>query len=105
MKFYDFDELEKDIPENVKLKAKQKAQEIALQLTLAQIREELNITQEELAEKLNVKQSAVSKMEKREGISLSNLQKMIKAMGGEIEINIIFPEKHKHFKLDSSFAS
>jgi len=66
---------------------------------------QLNITQEELANKLHVKQSAISKMEKREGISLANLQKMIKAMGGEIEINIKFPNKDKNFKLNPSLSN
>ena len=43
-------------------------------------------------------------MEKREGISLNNLQKMIEAMGGEVEININFPTKNKQFKLKPKFS-
>lgn len=93
MEFYDFDDLEKDIPEDVKDKAKKKAQEMAFALTLTEIRTELGITQEELAKRLNVKQSSIWKLEKREGISLSKLNEFIKAMGGEIEINIKFPKK------------
>jgi transcriptional regulator with XRE-family HTH domain len=104
MKFYDFDELEKDVPEETRKKAREKADQIVFQLTLSKIREEMEITQEELAKALNVKQSAISKMEKREGISLGNLQKMIKAMGGEIDIKIKFPTRRKLFKLDLSFS-
>lgn len=104
MKFYDFDELENTIPEEIKQKAKIKAQEMQLQLTFSQIREQLGITQEDLAKKLNIKQSSVSKMEKREGISLNKLSQMIKAMDGEIEININFPAKNKNFKLKPRFS-
>jgi len=104
MKFYDFDEQEKNIPEEIRQRAEAKAQEMYLRLTLSQIREQLGVTQEELAEKLNIKQSSISKMEKREGISLNNLQKMIEAMGGEVEININFPTKNKQFKLKPKFS-
>lgn len=104
MKFYDFDEEEKNIPEEVRQKAEIKAQEMYLRLTLSQIREQVGVTQEELAQKLSIKQSSVSKMEKREGISLNNLQKMIEAMEGEIEININFPKKNRQFKLKPKFA-
>jgi len=103
--FENFDNLRQELPEEVREKAKNRAQEMHLQLTLTEIREQLNITQEELANKLHVKQSAISKMEKREGISLANLQKMIKAMGGEIEINIKFPNKDKNFKLNPSLSN
>lgn len=101
-KFYDFDELEKDIPQEVKQRAKKKAQEMAFALSLAEIRNELGITQEELAKRLNIKQSAVSKLEKREGISLSKLSELIEAMGGEVEINVKFPKKK--FALKSKMA-
>jgi hypothetical protein len=40
----------------------------------------------------------VSKFEKREVITLSKLQEFIKAMGGEIEINIKFPDKNIKLK-------
>jgi len=93
-----FDELTNKLPEHIKKKAEDKTNELLLQLTLAELREQRHITQKELAEKLNVKQSAISKIENRAGISLSNLYKLIQAMGGEIEIVAKFPDES--FKLN-----
>ena len=93
-----FDELTKNLPDHIKQKAEDKTNELLLQLTLAELREKRNITQKELAEKLNVNQSAISKIENRAGISLTNLYKLIHAMGGEIEIVAKFPEQS--FKLN-----
>jgi DNA-binding Xre family transcriptional regulator len=98
MKFKDFSELEKQLPEEVKENANKKAQEMLLQLSLAEIRTERHITQKELAERLKVNQAAISKLEKRSGISLSKLQQIINAMGGELEINIKFPDKKIELK-------
>ena len=93
-----FDKLTEKLSERIKEKAKAKTDEMLLQLTLAELRKQRHITQNELAERLQVNQSAISKIENRAGISLSNLHKLVKAMGGEIEITAKFPDKS--FKLD-----
>jgi transcriptional regulator with XRE-family HTH domain len=98
-----FDELTNKLPENIKKKAEDKTNELMLQLTLAELREQRHVTQKDLAEKLHVNQSAISKIENRAGISLSNLYKLVKAMGGEIEITAKFPDKS--FKLNQSLSN
>jgi transcriptional regulator with XRE-family HTH domain len=93
MKFKDFSELEKNMSNEALKESDKKFNEMMLGYTLAQIRENQGITQEELAKRLNINQSAISKFEKREAITISKLQEFIKAMGGEVEININFPDK------------
>ncbi len=41
---------------------------------------------------LNMKQASVSKMERRTDIYISTLRKMLKAMGGDLQIIANFPE-------------
>ena len=103
MEFKDFSELEKNMSEEAIKKSDKKFNEMLLSYTLSQIRENRGITQEEIAKKLKINQSAVSKFEKREAITISKLQEFIKAMGGEIEINIKFPDKN--IKLKPTFQA
>ncbi|MGC1434529.1 MAG: hypothetical protein WA847_01435 [Terriglobales bacterium] len=41
---------------------------------------------------LGINQSAVSKMERRPDMYISTLQSMIRAMGGQLKIEAVFPE-------------
>ena len=57
-----------------------------------ELREARRLTQEHLAELLQVNQAAVSKVERRADMYVSTLEKIIKAMGGQLEIRAVFPE-------------
>ena len=61
------------------------------EMTLRELREAMHIQQEDLGELLGIKQAAVSRMERRSDIHLSNLRKAIEAMGGELVIIARFP--------------
>lgn len=98
MNFKDFNELENKMSDEAIKKSDKKFEKLLISYTLSQIRENQGITQAELAKRLNINQSAISKFEKREVITVSKLYDFIKAMGGEIEINIKFPGKQ--FKLN-----
>jgi transcriptional regulator with XRE-family HTH domain len=102
MKFEKFEKLKQELPEEVKKRAKKRAKEISYALSLAEIREQQGITQVDLAKRLKINQSAVSRLEKREGISLSKLHELIEAMGGKLEINIKF--NNRKFKLNPEFS-
>lgn len=101
MEFKNFNELEKNMSDEAIKESDKKFNEMILSYTLSQIREEQGITQEELAKRLNINQSAISKFEKREVVTISKLQDFIKALGGEVEININFP--NKKIKLKHSY--
>ena len=61
--------------------------------TLRQVREARQRSQEAIAKKLNVNQAAVSKLERRTDMYVSTLRKLIKAMGGELDIIARFPDR------------
>src|SRR5438046_582185 len=54
---------------------------------------ELRVTQTELAEKLHKTQTAVSQLESRSDWHLSTLREYVKALGGEVEIRAVFPQR------------
>ena len=61
-------------------------------MALDELRAARNLTQEQLAKALGVAQAAVSKMERRADMYISTLQSIIRAMGGELKIQVAFPE-------------
>ena len=62
------------------------------EMALDELRVARDFTQEHLAKLLGVKQAAVSKMERRTDMYISTLQSIIRAMGGELKIQVVFPE-------------
>lgn len=67
--------------------------ELVAELDLADLRRALDLTQATLAETLGVGQAEVSKVEKRADILVSTLRRFINAMGGELEIRAVFPDR------------
>ena len=49
------------------------------------------MTQVELAEKLGIRQSAVSQLEQQDDMQISTLQRLVKALGGVLEITVRLP--------------
>ncbi|EMA4784818.1 MULTISPECIES: helix-turn-helix domain-containing protein [Providencia] len=69
-----------------------RAEEIRREITLAKIREELNLSQTELAQSLGVSQPSIAKLEKVDNDpKLSTLKRYIKALGGELSIDVTLP--------------
>lgn len=54
--------------------------------TLQQLREHQRISQVALAEKLGIRQPTISKMERREDVSLETLRRYVEALGGKLKI-------------------
>ena len=61
-------------------------------MTLAELRQARELTQEAIGETLHVGQTAVAKMEKRTDMYVGNLRRFIEAMGGELDIVARFPD-------------
>ena len=76
--------------------SRERAHRLALkyeaEMALDELRVARDLTQEHLAKLLGVKQAAVSKMERRADMYISTLQSMVRAMGGELRIQAVFPE-------------
>jgi DNA-binding XRE family transcriptional regulator len=61
-------------------------------LALAQLRSRQNVTQKALAESLGVSQANISRIERGENLYLSTLRDYVAALGGELEVNVVFPD-------------
>jgi len=68
------------------------AQLYEAEMALDELRVARDLTQEHLAQLLGIKQAAVSKMERRADMYISTLQSMVRAMGGELKIQAVFPQ-------------
>jgi DNA-binding XRE family transcriptional regulator len=62
------------------------------EMLLSGLRDIRRMSQDDLAKRLNVSQATISKMERRSNMYLKTLRKLIKALGGELEIRAKFPE-------------
>ncbi len=60
---------------------------------IRRLRELRGLTQEQLAQKLGVKQSTISRFEGGDDMHLSTLKRFISSMGGELQIQAVFPEE------------
>jgi transcriptional regulator with XRE-family HTH domain len=65
---------------------------LLLAMDLAELRENLDLTQEELATRLQISQSNVSRLEKRRDMLVSTLREVVKAFGGELHLVAEFPD-------------
>jgi hypothetical protein len=61
-------------------------------MSLPELRQTRNVSQENLAASMNKKQPNLSKMERSSDMYVSTLCKFIKAMGGNLEIIAHFPD-------------
>jgi transcriptional regulator with XRE-family HTH domain len=63
------------------------------EMSLRELRQRVSgVTQSELAELLQVTQGAISQLEQRRDVLLSNLASYIRALGGELELIARFPD-------------
>jgi transcriptional regulator with XRE-family HTH domain len=65
---------------------------LLLAMDLAELRENLDLTQEEVAARLQISQSNVSRLEKRRDMLVSTLREVVEAFGGELHLVAEFPD-------------
>lgn len=82
----------KKINPKVLAAADRKARKLLAAMPLQELRHARKLSQEQLADMLHVKQASISKLERRSDMYISTLRNFIRAMGGELEINAVFPE-------------
>lgn len=64
-----------------------------LQVLLRELRAQRGMTQQAVADRLGVQQAAVSRMERRDGLTLRSLHRYVEALGAELEVNVRFPDE------------
>lgn len=85
-------ELLKQIDPTVVQAAKKQAQEEILEMRLALLREELELSQVEIAKRLGISQPSVANLEKRGNeVKIASLKRYVEAMGGKLSINVELP--------------
>ena len=67
------------------------ARMIAEESNLREVRESVSRSQAQVAEALGVEQAAVSRLERRADMYVSTLRRLIRAMGGELDVVARFP--------------
>jgi DNA-binding XRE family transcriptional regulator len=87
-----FHELRSKMAPEAQEKARALAQKYTEEMPLDELRAARKMTQEHLAKLLGTKQAAISKLERRTDMYLSTLQSIVKAMGGQLRIEAVFPE-------------
>ena len=82
-----FDQLaKKTMTPDARRRAKARAQELMADMLLAEVRKMAGFTQADLANALGVKQPNVAKMERQDDMQVSTLNRLVHALGGELEI-------------------
>jgi DNA-binding XRE family transcriptional regulator len=79
-------------PERIERLRREATLELA-QATLRELREQAGKTQVEMAALTEMTQSALSRIERREDNPLETLRAYVEALGGEVEVVAVFPEK------------
>lgn len=87
-----FSDLRDQLSPESKKAVERKVMELREDMSLAELRQARQLTQESLSDTLHVGQAAVAKMEKRTDMYVGNLRRFIEAMGGELEVVARFPE-------------
>jgi DNA-binding XRE family transcriptional regulator len=87
-----YKDLQAKMPAERQARNKLAAERMLHDLPLEELRAARELTQQELAGLLGVNQAAVSKLERRADMYVSTLARFVEAMGGKLEIRVVFPE-------------
>jgi transcriptional regulator with XRE-family HTH domain len=72
-------------------RAERRTKELLGELLLSELRKATGKTQGTLAAKLDIKQPSLSKLESQSDMQISTLQRIVAALGGELEVLARFP--------------
>jgi transcriptional regulator with XRE-family HTH domain len=87
-----FDELVKrTTTKRTRERADRRTRELLDEMLMGELRKLAGKTQEQVAKELGIKQPSVSKLEKQSDMQISTLQRIVQALGGELELVARFP--------------
>jgi transcriptional regulator with XRE-family HTH domain len=88
-----FDELVKrTTSRRTRERAASRTRELLGELLISEMRKLRGKSQREVARELGIKQPSLSKLEKQSDMQISTLQKIVAALGGELEVVAKFPK-------------
>jgi len=87
-----FSDLRDKISPAVHAQSERESRRIVEEMPLQKLREARHLTQASLANVMGVSQSEVSKIERRTDVYVSTLGSYVEAMGGRLEVSVIFPD-------------
>jgi len=99
-----FTELAKDLSPERRERIEQRKEELRQEMTLAELRNAFSLTQDTLAKTLDVKQAEISKIASRTDMLLGTLRNFVQAMGGDLELRAVFPDRAIEISTFSSLA-
>jgi len=99
-----FSELTKDLSPERRERIEQRKEQLREEMTLSELRKAFLLTQDTLATTLNVKQAEISKIENRADMLMSTLRNFVQAMGGDLEVRAVFPDRTIEIANFSSLA-
>ncbi len=99
-----FSELTKDLSPERRERIEQRKEQLREEMTLSELRKAFLLTQDTLATTLNVKQAEISKIENRADMLMSTLRTFVQAMGGDLEVRAVFPDRTIEIANFSSLA-
>ena len=73
--------------------AKAKGRQKMEAMLLGEVRKQLGFTQTSIAKAMGVSQSALSQMEAQDDVQLSTLRRLVRALGGELDIVARFGDR------------
>ena len=88
-----FAELRARMSPEAREEARRKSAHLEVEMSLAELRRDLTLSQEEVAERIGSSQSSVAKIEGRADHRLSTLAAYVQATGGELEIVARYPDR------------
>jgi transcriptional regulator with XRE-family HTH domain len=68
-----------------------KVREMEAEMLLAELRKLADLTQAEVAASLGISQPEISRLEGQDDMQISTLAKLVRALGGELEISVKLP--------------
>ncbi len=82
---------EKMTPES-RVRVDAMVREAEAEMLLAELRKHAEMTQIEVAEALGIKQPQVSRLETESDMQISTLSRLVRALGGELEVFVSLPK-------------
>ena len=99
-----FTELTKGLSSERRKCIDQRKEQLRQEMIQAELCRDFSLTQDTLAKTLNVKQAEISKIASRTDMLLGTLRNFVQAMGGDLELRAVFPDRAIEISTFSSLA-